>query len=125
MRQVLAKLPIRDVAQLASFERELRRLTMGFSVVRSTAYTGFRMSVLQYHQMGHPTSFRAILAHNHVVRVTDGVATIYRNIQDEGDPFDETPLDEALECTGRGSSVTRASKRPKCLVSPAHRVPTP
>ena len=101
MRQILARLPIHSVAELASFEKELRKLTAGFSVVRSTAYTGFRMSALQYQQTGHPTDFKTILAHNHFVRVDNGVATIYRNVQDEGEPsFNETPLDEATGPTG-------------------------
>jgi len=112
MRQVLARLPVQNIAQLTTFERELRKLTMGFSVVRSTAYTGFRMSVLQYHQTGQPTSFRAILAHNHFIRVSEGVATLYRNVQDEGDPFHETPLDEAVGSSGGGCSTGLSSSAP-------------
>jgi hypothetical protein len=112
MRQVLARLPIQNIAQLKTFETELRKLTMGFSVVRSTAYTGFRMSVLQYHQTGKPTSFRAILAHNHFIRVSEGVATLYRNVQDRDDPFHETPLDEAVGSSSSSSSSAGVSSAP-------------
>jgi len=116
MRQVLTKLPIQNIAQLTTFEKELRKLTMGFSVVRSTAYTGFRMSVLQYHQTGQPAAFRAILAYNHFIRVSDGVATLYRNVQDEDDAFHETPLDEAVGSNSSSStsiSSAHATKRVK------------
>jgi hypothetical protein len=114
MRQVLARLPVQSIAQLTTFEKELRKLTMGFSVVRSTAYTGFRMSVLQYHQTGQPATFRAILAHNHFIRVSEGVATLYRNVQDEGDPSHETPLDEAV-----GSSSSSSSRSASISSAPA------
>jgi hypothetical protein len=116
MRQTLARLPVQNIAQLTSFEKELRNLTMGFSVVRSTAYTGFRMSVLQYHQTGYPTSFRTILAHNHFIRVNEGVATLYRNVQDEDDPSHETPLDEAVGSSSSSStsiSSAHTTKRVK------------
>jgi hypothetical protein len=96
MHQILTQLPVRTSSELAVFEREMSTLTSGFSLRRSMAYTSFRMYVLQSHQTGSMCAMKFALIHNHVISVNDGVAVLYRTIDessvvDPGDPV----LDEA------------------------------
>lgn len=57
--------------------------------MRSMTYAMHRRTVLQYQRTGHPSTFRTILTHGHVINVSNGFATLYRNVNDGVDKEDE------------------------------------
>jgi len=101
----MLKLSVRSAIELSVFESEAKRLSLGSSIVRSMAYSTFRLTVQQYHQIGTPTHFRAILCQNLYISVADGIATLYRNIDEDSAPESDIPLDEALEFTNNAGST--------------------
>jgi hypothetical protein len=95
MRQIIAVLPVHTASQLSVFEKEMGVLTAGFSLRRSISYNTFRMSVLQYHQTGVVSDIKCILTHNHFISTINGIATLYRNIDEEDlVVYDDTVMDE-------------------------------
>ena len=107
MRRILTQLPIRTAAELSSFEETMVHLTTGFSLKRCMAYSNFRMKVLQYQQTRAPFEGTFFLVHNHSISVEDGVATLYKQIEE----------DDAEECFDKreneSPSDDRSSKRTK------------
>jgi hypothetical protein len=96
MQQVLTQRPIGTTLELAEFEKEMSILTSGFSLRRSMSYNQFRMSVLQCHQTGCFCELKCILMHNHFIFADDGVATLYRNIDEAAVvECNDVKLDEA------------------------------
>jgi hypothetical protein len=91
MRQVITELPVKNSAQLAVFETVVRELTLGFCLTRSMSYNMFRMTLLRNHVTGVSTPVKCILVHNHFISVEDGIATLYKYVQDTdiADPGDE------------------------------------
>lgn len=85
MRIVLVVLPVRTLAELTKFEAETRKATEGFAVCRSMAYTGFRIAVMKYQQNGTPDTFKNVLSQQHFVETTDGISTLFRDLQDGAD----------------------------------------
>jgi hypothetical protein len=90
-------MPVTTGHELSSFETCMHKLTLGYCLARSMAFATFRRTVLQYHVTGKPSSFRSILANNHLISVDDGIATLYRNMEEEeyeyGDGNDNTSTD--------------------------------
>ena len=105
MRQILS-LPITNTVEFKTFERQMYTLTLGYSLARSMSYSTFRRVVLQYHLTGHPTEFKFMLENNHVISVDDGLATLYRIVEDEGHPREDDGTDSDDE-------TYRKSKRAK------------
>ena len=85
MRHVIIHLPIRNTFELATFERKMNELTLGYCLARSMSCSTFRRSVLRYHLVGEPKQFKCILENNHFISVDDGYALLYRNVEDEGE----------------------------------------
>jgi len=81
-------MPVTTGLDLSSFEKRMQGLTLGYCLARSMAFATFRRTVLQYHVTGKPSSFRSILANNHLISVEDGVATLYRNMEDDNPTTD-------------------------------------
>ena len=85
MRHVIIDLPIRNTFELATFERKMNEMTLGYCLARSMSYSTFRRSVLRYQLIGEPVQFKCILQHNHFISVDTGHAVLYRNVEDEGE----------------------------------------
>jgi hypothetical protein len=95
MRIVLVVLPVRTIEELTKFEAETRKATEGFAVCRSMCYTRFRIAVLKYQQNGTPSFFTNVLSSQHFVETTDGISTLFRNLQDGADDpeHENKPID--------------------------------
>jgi hypothetical protein len=113
MRQVLTELPIRNAAELSSFESDMTNLTSGFSLKRCMAYCDFRMAVLRSHQTKELIHAKFFLVHNHFISVEDRVATLYRHIED--DHIDPRPYDERDIDDSEKLHQDPARKRIKCI----------
>ena len=83
MREILTQMPINTTDELALFEREIVKLTLGHSIKRCMAYTDFRRSIQELHQTRLYMSVKCILAQNHFISAEDGVATLYRHIEED------------------------------------------
>jgi hypothetical protein len=83
MRDDIISLPVKNQTDLASFDKHMTNLTLGFSLKRCMAYSDFRMAVLRSHQTKQFTNSKFFLVHNHYISVEKGVATLYRHIQDD------------------------------------------
>jgi len=94
MRHILAMLPVTTLSELTSFEAAMRGATEGFSLSRSLAYNDFRMTVMRYQRSGAPVVFKNILSPHHFIETNNGIATLFRNVQDTTDSdHDKTPID--------------------------------
>ena len=116
----MLKSSVRTAVELSIFESEAKRLSLGSSITRSMAYSTFRLSVQQFHQVGTPTHFRAILNQNLYITVADGIATLYRNVDEDSAPVSDIPLDEAIEFTRNAGSTfpgKTTKKRTAFLIS--------
>ena len=91
MHQTLVELPVHTAAQLAAFEKEIPKYTMGYSTRRCMAYNAFRMTLLQYHHTNLPRTAKCVLPYNNFIAMQDGVATLYRYVQDSSPGGDDEP----------------------------------
>jgi hypothetical protein len=109
MRQILAQLHVRNADELAVFEREVLRMTLGYSIKRCMAYNDFRMAVQQYHQSGECKLLTCHLAQNHFIKLdTGGCAVLYRHV-------DEDPgVDDEILVDAEDDVDDKPKKRPKC-----------
>jgi hypothetical protein len=85
MRTTIIQLPVKNAVELTAFETVMSDRTLGYSLARSLSYQTFRRLVLQYHLTGAPNGFKCILEHNHFIAMDDGIATLYRMVEEEGD----------------------------------------
>ena len=109
MRQVLAHMNVRNADELALFEREVIRLTLGYSIKRCSAYNDFRMAVYKYHQSGECRLLTCHLAHNHFIKLdSSGCAVLYRHV-DEDDPG----VDNEILSDAEDNVDDKPKKRPK------------
>jgi len=109
MRHVITQLPAKNNAQLAVFETVVRDLTLGFCLTRSMSYNMFRMTLLQNHVTGVDTPVKCILVQNHFISVEDGVATLYKHVQDTDVSHQVGEFDEDEDMGGDNSKKRRRS----------------
>ena len=74
---------IRTAAELAEFEKEIVRLTLGYSIKRCMAYHDFRRSIQKCHHMRVGVRIKCSLDQNHFISVEDGIAEFYRHIEED------------------------------------------
>jgi hypothetical protein len=108
MRQILTHMSVETAAELSLFEREVVKLTLGYSIKRCMAYNDFRMSVQKYHQSGVCHDSKSVLAQNHFISLHDGSATLYRLVDEDNkdDHDDQKDVDDAID--------DKPNKRVKC-----------
>jgi hypothetical protein len=94
--------------QLSLFEREIVRLTLGYSIKRCMAYNDFRMSIQKYHQSGQCPTSKTVLAQNHFISLDGGCATLYRHVDqdDAGEHETADDVDDEVD--------DKPKKRSKC-----------
>jgi len=85
MVHIIRQCSVATAVELAAFERDMHDLTLGYSLARSMSYNTFRRMVLQYHLTGKPTAFKCFLEHNHFLYMEDGIATLYRIVDEKGE----------------------------------------
>jgi hypothetical protein len=108
----MLKLSVRSATELSIFESEAKRVSLGSSITRSMAYAAFRLAVQEYHQVGTPTHFRAILPQNLYITVAHGIADLYRNVDEDHALDCDVPLDEAIEFTrNAGNTFPTGTKK--------------
>jgi hypothetical protein len=83
MREDILKLPVKNAADLSSFDKQMSNLTTGFSLKRSMAYCEFRMAVLRSQQTKETINDKFFLPNNHYISIEEDVVTLYRYVEDE------------------------------------------
>ena len=114
MRQIIIERNISNGVELNEFQAEIQMLTLGCNLTRCISYSTFRQKVLQCHQTGTGMHLKCFLSHNHVVTAEDGVATLYRHIQ-EGDDTNAECIEGDDESSCENAKKRRGPKKALCV----------
>jgi hypothetical protein len=115
MRQIITVRPISNGVELNEFQAEIQMLTLGCNLTRCISYSTFRQKVLQCHQTGIGMHLKCFLSHNHVVTAEEGVATLYRHIQEGDDTNAEFSIEGDDESSCENAKKRRGPKKALCV----------